>query len=70
MLVYLLKTLPWQGLKVEKNEKRYKKILNKKKKITEEELTEGLPSKKIINKIIKIKRWILWIFQIHKKVRI
>ena len=48
MLIYLLKgQLPWQGLKVNKKEDRFKKIYEKKKNTTAKELTEGLPSKYI-----------------------
>lgn len=45
VLIYFLKGfLPWQGLKVEKNEDRYKKIYEKKKSTLPKELTDGLPS--------------------------
>lgn len=44
VLIYLLKgELPWQGLKIERKEERYKKIYEKKKNTTEEKLCEGLP---------------------------
>ena len=44
VLMYLLKgILPWQGLKVDKKEDRYKKIYEKKKATTPEELCEGYP---------------------------
>jgi serine/threonine protein kinase len=44
VLVYFLKgCLPWQGLKVKVKEERYKKILEKKKETTSEELCSGLP---------------------------
>jgi hypothetical protein len=40
--MYFLKgTLPWQGLKVDKKEDRYKKIYEKKKSTTAEELCKG-----------------------------
>jgi hypothetical protein len=42
--MYFLKgALPWQGLKVDKREDRYKKIYEKKKSTTPEELCEGYP---------------------------
>jgi hypothetical protein len=42
--MYFLKgALPWQGLKVDKREDRYKKIFEKKKSTTPEELCEGYP---------------------------
>ena len=45
VLIYFLKgILPWQGLKVDKKEDRYKKIYEKKKITTPEELAEGFPS--------------------------
>jgi len=57
VLIYLLKgSLPWQGLKVDKDEDRYQKILEKKKQISTEKLCEGLPSMIII---------ILFFIQIH-----
>jgi len=44
VLLYLLKgSLPWQGLKVDKTEDRYKKIYEKKKNTPIEELTKDLP---------------------------
>lgn len=44
VLVYLLKgSLPWQGLKVDKDEDRYKKIYQKKLGTPPEELCAGLP---------------------------
>jgi len=46
VLIYLLKgRLPWQGLKVKKNEDKYERIYQKKKSISPKELAEGLPSK-------------------------
>jgi len=46
VLIYFLKgSLPWQGLKVDKDEDRYNKILEKKKQIPPEKLCEGLPGK-------------------------
>ena len=44
VLMYFLRgVLPWQGLKVDKKEDRYKKIYEKKKATTPEELCEGYP---------------------------
>jgi len=44
--MYFLKAiLPWQGLKVDKKEDRYKKIYEKKKTTTAEELCAGTPRK-------------------------
>jgi serine/threonine protein kinase len=44
VLMYFLKgSLPWQGLKVDKKEDRYKKIYEKKKSTTPEELCQGFP---------------------------
>ena len=44
VLMYFLKgVLPWQGLKVDKREDRYKKIYEKKKNTTPEELCQGFP---------------------------
>ena len=44
VLLYFLKgCLPWQGLKVKVKEERYKKILEKKKETTSEELCRGFP---------------------------
>lgn len=45
VLLYFLKKgqLPWQGLKVDKKEDRYKKIYEKKKSIKAEELCQGFP---------------------------
>jgi len=41
-LMYFLRgSLPWQGLKVDKNEDRYKKIYEKKKNTTPEDLCKG-----------------------------
>ena len=46
--MYFLKgALPWQGLKVDKREDRYKKIYEKKKITTAEELCVGYPRKYI-----------------------
>ncbi len=43
-LMYFLRgNLPWQSIKVKNKEERYKKILNKKKKISSKELGEGFP---------------------------
>jgi hypothetical protein len=45
VLMYFLRgSLPWQGLKVDKREDRYKKIYEKKKSTTAEELCVGYPS--------------------------
>jgi hypothetical protein len=47
VLIYFLKgSLPWQGLKIDKKEDRYKKIYEKKKITTAEELGQGLPGNK------------------------
>jgi len=47
IFIYLLKgSLPWQGLKVDRDEDRYEKILDKKNKISPDKLCEGLPGKK------------------------
>ena len=44
VLMYFLRgSLPWQGLHVHKGEDRYKKILNKKKSTSAEELCVGFP---------------------------
>jgi len=44
VLMYFLRgVLPWQGLKVDKREDRYKKIYEKKKSTTPEELCNGYP---------------------------
>jgi len=44
VLMYFLRgSLPWQGLKVDKREDRYKKIYEKKKNTTSEELCQGFP---------------------------
>ena len=44
VLIYLLKgNLPWQGLVVKTKEEKYKKILEKKKEITSEELSKDFP---------------------------
>jgi serine/threonine protein kinase len=44
VLMYFLRgSLPWQGLPVHKGEDRYKKILNKKKSTSAEELCVGFP---------------------------
>jgi hypothetical protein len=46
VLMYFLRgSLPWQGLKVDRREDRYKKIYEKKKSTTSEELCNGYPSK-------------------------
>jgi len=45
VLMYFLRgSLPWQGLKVDKKEDRYKKIYEKKKMTTPEELCVGFPN--------------------------
>jgi serine/threonine protein kinase len=44
VLMYFLRgSLPWQGLKVDKREDRYKKIYEKKKNTSSEELCQGFP---------------------------
>ena len=44
VLMYFLRgSLPWQGLQIQKGEDRYKKILQKKKATTAEELCKGFP---------------------------
>ena len=44
VLMYFLRgNLPWQGLKIKAKEDRYKKILDKKKETTSEELCMGFP---------------------------
>lgn len=46
VLIYLFKgCLPWQGIKVKKNEDKYKRIYEKKKQTSPKELAQGLPSK-------------------------
>lgn len=42
-MYFLRGSLPWQGLKVDKREDRYKKICEKKKSTTPEELCSGFP---------------------------
>jgi serine/threonine protein kinase len=45
VLIYFLRgCLPWQGLRVNKKEDRYKKILEKKKMVNSKELCIGLPN--------------------------
>jgi hypothetical protein len=49
VLMYFLRgSLPWQGLKVDRREDRYKKIYEKKKSTTAEELCVGYPSKVVV----------------------
>lgn len=43
MMYFLRGVLPWQGLRVDKKEDRYKKIYEKKKATTPEELCDGYP---------------------------
>ncbi len=44
IILYFLKgSLPWQGLKISNKENRYKKICEKKRKISNKQLCEGLP---------------------------
>lgn len=43
LLYFLRGTLPWQGLKVKKNEDKYKKIYEKKKATSPNELCAGFP---------------------------
>lgn len=47
LLYFLRGSLPWQGLKVDRRVDRYKKIFEKKKTTSAEELCEGYPSKMI-----------------------
>ena len=55
MLLYFLRgSLPWQGLKVDKKEDRYKKILEVKMNTTSEELCKGFPNE--FNEYIKYTR--------------
>lgn len=45
VLMYFLRgSLPWQGLKVDKKEDRYKKIYEKKKSTSPEDLCQGFPA--------------------------
>ena len=44
LMYFLLGILPWQGLKVKKNEDQFKRIADKKETTTFEELTAGQPS--------------------------
>ena len=44
LLYFLRGSLPWQGLKMDKKDDRYKKIYEKKKATTAEELAKGFPS--------------------------
>ena len=43
LMYFLIGDLPWQGLKVKSKEDRYKRILEKKKETTSEELCVGFP---------------------------
>jgi serine/threonine protein kinase len=43
LLYFLRGSLPWQGLKIKSKEDRYKKILDKKKETSSENLCEGFP---------------------------
>ena len=44
IIMYFIRgNLPWQGLKINKNEDRYKKICDKKKATSAKELCEGYP---------------------------
>jgi casein kinase 1 len=43
-MYFLRGSLPWQGLKIDKKEDRYKKIYEKKKNTTAEELCQGFPN--------------------------
>jgi len=44
VLMYFLKgSLPWQGLKIDRREDRYKKICDKKKSTSADELCAGFP---------------------------
>jgi len=44
LLYFLTGSLPWQGLKINKNEDKYRKIYDEKKSTTSDELTKELPS--------------------------
>jgi hypothetical protein len=44
-MYFLRGSLPWQGLKVDRKEDRYKKIYDKKKSTSPDELTQGYPCK-------------------------
>lgn len=49
VLVYLFKgTLPWMGIKADTKEERYRLIGERKKSITEEELTVGMPKEFLV----------------------
>jgi hypothetical protein len=48
-MYFLRGSLPWQGLKVDRKEDRYKKIYDKKKSTSPDELTQGYPCKKQLN---------------------
>ncbi len=49
-MYFLRGVLPWQGMKVYKDEDRYKKIYEKKKATKPEDLCAGFPSKNSCNK--------------------
>ena len=44
LLYFLRGNLPWQGLKINKKEDRYKKILDKKRLVSSKELCNGFPN--------------------------
>ena len=44
IMYFIMGSLPWQGLKVEHNEDRYKKICDKKKATSAKDLCSGFPS--------------------------
>ena len=43
MMYFLRGSLPWQGLRIKTKEDRYKKILDKKKETTSDELCKNFP---------------------------
>ena len=47
-MYFLRGSLPWQGMKIDKDEDRYRRIYEKKKETKPEDLTQGFPSITII----------------------